>query len=332
MEREIPEARRIQDFEGWLRDNALEARPSDEPNLVEQEERARLQEFDAYQESIHRRIFRDVEQQEQARLEQRQKQIRSWKDITIVVYTSGQPLRGVRLQPLAESCDTVYALASSWDQFASSTNGDDNIHVSLEKFSEASVQDFLSLVSTGKTVNDLSGESVVDCCQIAHYLQNSAILEATTTILLESIDNENCLSICQLADQLDLKELFEKALGHMMRSLMALEENETWEDLTPDLQERIKAIKSALESSVHSRQTTLYFSSLEEYVALFVERVQYYRERLADAKELHGQVVPGTKAWVDMDTKIRRQESRVRTLERVLDEQRKVFAGRGLLG
>jgi hypothetical protein len=94
--------------------------------------------------------------------------------------------------------------------------------------------------------------------------------------------------------------------------------------LTPELRDRIVAIKGAFETSINT-QSRLFFSSLDEYIAIFAERVQYYKERLADAKEQQQRVLPGTRMWLDVDCKIRKQEQRVRTLEIALSEQKKLF-------
>ena len=72
-------------------------------------------------------------------------------------------------------------------------------------------------------------------------------------------------------------------------------------------------------------QSRLYFGSLEEYIAIFAEQVQYFRERLAEAKEQHQETLPESRAWCDAKAKIDRQETRVRTLEIALQEHKKLF-------
>jgi hypothetical protein len=234
-------------------------------------------------------------------------------------------------------------MASSWTLFSSDKEKSDML-VSLKEFPEESVQAFLALVNSTATSSntnvELPGDVVVDCCRIAHYLQNDTILATMTNVLLQSIDTANCLSICQLADSLSLCELFESAVQYLIKSLGMNSKNEdgvndgeeTWDCLTSELQERILAIKAALQSSVHANNTNhrLYFSSLTEYISIFAETVQYYRERLAAAKEDHMSMVPGTNAWIDTDRKIRRQECRVQTLETVWAEQKRLFAGKSL--
>lgn len=134
------------------------------------------------------------------------------------------------------------------------------------------------------------------------------------------------MSLCQLADQLRLTRLFETSLGHVTRKLGQAEDVDQHHDmLTPELRDRIKAIKYAIHSSVHST-SSLYFSSLEEFLAMFAERVQYNKERLAEAKESLSQIEPDTHTWKDTYQKIQRQEQRLQTLELVYKEQKCLFS------
>jgi hypothetical protein len=159
----------------------------------------------------------------------------------------------------------------------------------------------------------------------------------------------------------------------------------------PELRSRVEAIQAAIRSSIHgsvgpapspsrarplgsaasaAAATTpsaptasrLFFSSVEEYIAIFAERVQYYRERLAAAKEqqcelleerwrrggggslggareaagryastpahrLGGRGGASDPYLEDLGAKIRRQEARVRTLEIALREHKKLLLG-----
>jgi hypothetical protein len=130
------------------------------------------------------------------------------------------------------------------------------------------------------------------------------------------------MSICQLADQLHLPCLLEASLGHMMQRLGCLEDHEIWGDLTPELQDRITAIKSLLQSS-NRRQ--IFFSSFTEYLAMFAEQVDYYRERLTEAKLQQDQHCHDSRGWGYAQEKIDRQSDRVRTLRMVLADQKKLF-------
>jgi hypothetical protein len=325
---EVPERLQIQDFDEYLRNNGLSngsERESQPSELNRDAEAAVFQEQSRYQESIHEAIFSEAEAEESRDQAKRQKLIDSWSHVHIEVATASCILPEIPLKPLAESCDTVFALGSTRSHFASS---DEKMQLSLEKFQTPSVREFLGLVMGNKRMEEISADAVVDCCQIAHYLQNSTILEETVDILTHSIDTENCMSICQLADQLNLPTLFESSLSYMMKSLGDMETNDAWEDLTVELKEQIGFIQTAIQSSIHTQRSRLYFSSLNEYLAIFAETVQYNQERLAEAKESHGQTTSRGNAWMDTQTKIERQERRVRTLEAVMKEQKKLFSKR----
>lgn len=321
----IPEERRIEDIDGWLRTRGLGVPPT---SVHLEEEAARLRDEEAYAQSIHQRIFRDKDAIEQKKLEEKEAAIKNWAGLTIDIRTQDGVIEGVSLIPLA-SCDTVFALASSWDSFGSSAEKD-QMYLSLEQFPKESVLEFLALVSQTKQIDAVSAGSIVDCCQIAHYLQSESVLQITVEVLLESVNSSNCLSIYQLADQLNLPILSERALGHMMETLGDEHVLEAWEDLTPELKDRIETIKMAIQSSVNSRQSRVYFGSLEEYISIFSERVQYFRERLTEAKEQLQLIEYGTRSWEDTFQKVQRQELRVCTLQRVLAEQKKMFLSKGV--
>jgi hypothetical protein len=266
MNEEIPESHRIQGLEDSLRTNAATA-PS--PTSVhQQEERARFLELQVYQVTTLERIFADKEEQDGREQLARLTQIQAWKDCAICVHTNGSTIQNVPLQPLAESCDVVYAMASSWTLFSSDKEKSDML-VSLKEFPEESVQAFLALVNSTATSSntnvELPGDVVVDCCRIAHYLQNDTILATMTNVLLQSIDTANCLSICQLADSLSLCELFESAVQYLIKSLGMNSKNEdgvndgeeTWDCLTSELQERILAIKAAIIRACEQHESSL---------------------------------------------------------------------------
>jgi hypothetical protein len=325
--RDLPQ---IQDFDEWLRNNGLRNGngPEEESQRSEwnrERETAAIQEQTLYQESVHKAVFSEAEAEERREQEKRQKLIDSWSNVRIEVSTASCIIPEIPLKPLAESCETVFVLASSRSQFVLQ---DGKIQLSLDQFHSQSVRQFLRLVMGEKRMEDIAADAIVDCCQIAHYLQNFTILEATVEILIQSIDTANCMSLCQLADRLNLPALFEKSLAYMMKSLGDMEAHDSWDDLTGELKERIGTIQTAIQSSIHSQRSRLYFSSLQEYLAIFAETVQYNRERLAEAKESHAQTIGRGNAWQDTQTKIERQERRVRTLEAVMKEQKKLFSER----
>jgi len=232
----------------------------------------------------------------------------------------------------------------------SSNISNNMVQLSLEEYSSAAVQEFLALALYLKPLADIQEEFVVDCCHMAHFLQCQRVLDSTTQILLRHVDSDNCLSLCQMADQLELPDLFERALFHMLKSLDHLESHETYEDFSPELKDRIADIRavftnhrmektstkdnltnnnmavdnndpqSGAPSSNHHNKKQLYFTSLDEYIAIFAENVQYHRERLEEAKEQNSADYSSY-----AQTKIEKQELRVLTLETMLAEQKRLF-------
>jgi hypothetical protein len=319
----VPESHRIQDLEGWLESNGLRGPDDDvERGFAEHAAlEARLAESAAYAQSVHDAVFKELSGTDDAmEQEERRKRLRRIKYPLLNFRTSDGVIENVPMEQLVW-CDTIMAKVNSWSEF--STNG--VMEFSLESFPKSSVQEFISVLSDdSRSPASISSDAIVDCCLIAHFLCSDKILGEISKILIASIDTSNCFSLCQLADELNLPTLFERSLAHMMDTIGDLESNEAYEDLTPELQSRIASIKSAIESSIHSG-SRLYFASLEEYISIFAERVQYYQERLIHAKEQQQLSRHKTPAWYDAQTKIERQERRVRTLESALAEHKKLF-------
>lgn len=296
----------------------------------------------------------------------------------------------VPVKPLAECCETIYALlryvqnlveshrkkntGNATDRVTATTSSSSSntgastpgsaLTFSLESYPIDAVHEFLNVVvRKTKTVYDIPEQSIVDCCRIGHYLQHESMVhEIHTNILVHSIDTSNCLFLCQIADLLNLYELFERALKHMMHTLGDINTTTTnasnnHDDIgdpddcndddfmTAELRTRIESIQTALKSSIQrSNQNAtnigIYVSSIQEYIAIFAERVQYYKERLEDAKDqferLQAERNKYTKSKTcssslylrDVQQKIQKQEVRVQTLQAVLNEQKKMFLNR----
>lgn len=315
----------IQDLEGWLQIHGLRGPDDDQPDQGKGDvvrARQRLEEEASYERQVHEISFGDALREAEHTQQIRRDFLDSIQGLQIDLITADGTLAGISLRKLAEKCDTIYTLAGTWENFS---NDKHNIQFSLDGYSKDTVQEFVAvLLDDSKSARDISADAIVDCCFLAHYLCADQFLNDITDVLLESIDTSNCLTLCQLGDRLNLPLLFERSLAHLMDTIGDLERSETWDDFTPELRDRIATIKSAIESSVNS-QSRLYFGSLDEYIAIFAERVQYFQERLAEAKEQHQETSTGTPAWYDTKTKIDRQERRVRTLEIALQEQKKLF-------
>lgn len=384
----------IQDIDEWLRFNGLRAAGDEPPQAPEynsfmsstnqSEAQANYDANDRYQEQVHATIFKaDLKADEQQQV-CRQRMLGLWQNEEMEIVTPQQTF-AVSLTQLAAECDTIFTLASSrrymhnltaskkkGDGDDSNNNNDatpkddpdheqqnssqvtDKVTISLEEYSTEAVHEFLSLVLAQKALHEINDQYVVDCCHIAHYLQCARIVEGTAQILLQHIDSDNCLSLCQMADQLELPYLFERALFHMLKSLENLEAQEAYVDFSSELKGRIADIRTVFsnhkgdnnskdgsdnsgddaaitvatgnlptvnQQHQRKRKRQLYFTSLNEYIAIFAETVQYHRERLEEAKEQNTKTQYSSYA----QTKIEKQEVRVLALEAMLQEQKRMF-------
>lgn len=322
----------IQSQEEWLRIHALRAPTyGDESETNQLEAHQRYQQQIAYQNEVLGKIFekdKTVESLEQAK----EKLLETWASETISILTShsSQPMQ-VNLKFLASYSDTIFTMASSREKFKAGLSKEpetQNLTLSLNEFSFEAVQAFLNMLKeTNLTTREssVSSDHIIDSCRLAHYLQCTELLEKIVKILIDNVDSANCLSMCEFADSLDLPSLLEASLGHVMKSLHSVESHNVWNELGPELQDRIQSIQALLKSK---NRKSLYFSSFTEYLAVFAEQVQYYQERLAEAQiqqDIHDMSSPG---WAYAQSKIEIQAERVETLKTMLQEQKRIFLKR----
>jgi hypothetical protein len=321
----VPEGFRIQDMQQYLQLHGLQDRAVgslSEQNMTEA--RQRVQDASTYQETVHKKFFREEEQANPDRrcfldsIEQTE---------TIDIPTSTDVIREVPLKPLAKACDTLLTFLS----FRQTQQREKQTRMSfaLDSFQHESVVEFVGIVLGDLSSENVSADCVVECCEIARYMQCPTVLDQMVEILIRSIDHANCMSLCQLADRLDLPVLFETSMAKAMRSIGDLQYLEVWNDFNPELKSRIITIESLIKSSILTNGSRLYFASLDEYLAIFAENVQYYRERLDEAKERQSESLSKGDAWKDAQKKICKQEKRMLTLETVLKEQKEIFSING---
>ena len=179
----------IQDLEGWLLLNGL--RGPDNDDQLDQgefelaEQRQRLEEESNYTRQIHERIFGDAVREAERKQQMRLDFLDSLNDLPIDLTAADGTVTGVSLRKLAETCDTIYTLAGTWDNFSQ-----DNKHMrfSLDGCSKACVEEFLSvLLDESKSAIDISARSIVDCCLLAHYLCADELLKDITELLVASV-------------------------------------------------------------------------------------------------------------------------------------------------
>ena len=250
-------------------------------------------------------------------------------------------------------------------------------------------------------INDgkISEQNIVECVKVAHYLQCRVILDALSEILERAIDSQNCMSLCSLADALNLKSLFESSVNYVIERLDALQGGsaslecgsdaggagsrrpsstlssdeggstdynskegepikELWATLPYELRSRVLTMRNVMRSSVigrGSKVSGLFFSSGNEFLAIFRETIRDNKERLADAKERHEEVIRERAEewvircqrrgmWFDRSAeaknkwvhgadvayaleKIEKQSRRIATLESFYEEQKTIFRG-----
>lgn len=314
----------IEDEEEWLRRNGLlqESHFGDASEYNQSEARRRVQEQVNYQRRIHNKLFEKEHRQDQSVEQHKQERLKNWKEenISIVPADKHDDPISVNLAMLASHSDTIFTMADSRVHFDNSA-----LSVSFPEYSSAAVKAFLEMLpETQLPVEDstIPYDHIIDACRLAHYLQCTELLEKIVKILIAEIDAANCLSLCQLADQLALPSLMEASLGYIMKSLTSLETHEVWNELGSELQDQIQAIQAILKSK---NRRNLFFSSFTEYVAVFSEQVQYYNERLAEARMQQEQHDPTSPAWAYTQDKINRQAERVETLNMMLAEQKRIF-------
>ncbi|KAL7535326.1 hypothetical protein ACHAXR_009819 [Thalassiosira sp. AJA248-18] len=250
----------------------------------------------------------------------------------------------------------------------------------------------MNLLNEGK----ISEQHIVECVKISHFLQCKSLLEALTSILELSIDAYNCMAICSLADALNLKSLFESSVNFVIDRLDAFQGTtsptdnnneggaetrrtssslsscsddggeeleamkEIWSSLPYELQSRVLTMRNVMRSSVigrGSKVSGLFFSSGNEFLAIFRETIRDQKERLAEANERREEVIrERTEEWVircqrrgqwfDSSAeakksfvhgadvayalgKIEKQSRRLATLESFYEEQKTIFKGGG---
>jgi len=268
--------------------------------------------------------------------------------------------------------------ADNTEQHNSSTQIDQNAQP------PSCTEHIIHLIDT-KTI---SSDCIIEVLKLSHFLQCNIILDTLVSIVESSIDLENCLSICSLADALNLTSLFESSVHFVIRRLDAFqgscgdnaeedagEENgesktaatspdedsieELWKTLPYDLRSRVLTMRNILRSSIigrGSKMSGVFFSSGNEFLAIFRETISVQKERLAEAKERLEEVVRERKEefelkrqrrgrWFDSSAaaeekyvyggdvaysmrQIDRQAKRLATLESFYQEQKMIF-GKG---
>jgi predicted transcriptional regulator len=320
----VPEHMRLIDFQQYLENRGLQL---DEPRGLESdlnvsEINKRVEDEAVYQALVLEQAFAAHDRKPDSKADF----LETIGSKVIVLHCANGSVEA-EMKVLATHCDTVYAFVSSYKLYKDGSSH--GMVFSLEEFSLESVCAFVDTLSGRNDPQNLPADSIVECCQIAHYLQCNSVLDPIVQILIDAVDADNCKSLLELADQLSLHLLFERSLSHMMQSLE--ETRQVWEDLPLDLRDRVDLMKKALQSSILTRRNSrLYFTSLDEYLAMFAETLTYQRERLLDAKqrqeEESGMHFVRSRGWQYNQSQLENQERRFRRLEQVMELQKKAFS------
>jgi hypothetical protein len=214
-------------------------------------------------------------------------------------------------------CHNTSTESSGTDSESSPSNNRTNrkrrIHAQ-EKKNDSQTQHLLYLINCNK----ISEEHIVECLRISHYLQCRIMLDVLASVLESSIDSQNCMSICSLADLYNLQALFEASVNHVVGRLDALQgttfnndtedsstneeelsedeklQQDIWKSLPHELKSRILTMRNVMRSSVigrGSKVSGVFFSNGDEFLAIFRETLCDLHERLAEARERRDEVI-----------------------------------------
>jgi len=282
-------------------------------------------------------------------------------------------------------------LHDQWHEKKSDSSSDEKTDVTsrkrrIDNDADETEQYITELINDGK----ISERHIVECTKLAHYIQCPIVLDALTSILINAIDSNNCMALCSLADQLNLKALFEASVNHVIERLDVFtpttiegsdtttsktssdsgsggdgdgkkdEIDEMWSSLPNELRSRVLTMRNVMRSSVigrGSKVSGLFFSSRDEFLAIFRETIRDKKERLKDAQQRHEEVIREREeewivraerrgSWFDRSSaakksfifgpdvkyalvKIEDQTKRLQTLESFYEEQKMIFNNSG---
>jgi len=325
---------RLNDFQHYLDTRGLpdEHHVGAESQLNLSETRKRLADALAYQESIHRKVFQEIDTEDEQSKRVFLQSLQDDDKNRILIHTMDGLVVESTVKQLASTCDTIYAMAKSRDMYKKQHKSEVRppLDLSLESFSQNAVQEFVRIATGTDSLDTISSENAVECCQIAHYLQCQYVLNPLVDILIDAVDATNCRSLLELADRLGFPLLFERSLSHMMKSL---EETEcVWDDLSEELRNRVNTMKAAIESSILAGKSRLYFGSIQEYLAMFAETLRYHQERLSDSKQRQTEEKTAhlvrSHAWEYNQQILDRQEQQVQRMEMIMKKQREIFSSK----
>lgn len=321
-----PQLLALVDQEIWLREHGIAVVEDQiqEETAGERDEQTRVISEQNYADQVIGGIMKEFQDEDNGnginKLE-----VQEGASVTFVAHDD-RIITDIPLRLVVSQCDYLAMILESKGNWNSTIDQNGNVIINLKDYPIEAVQLFADMlrIEGNKTIGaTVPGDILVDCCRIAHFLCAESILNAIHDELLLCVDNTSCLVLCRLGEELGLSRLFEASLSRMMDSL---DTESIYDDLTPELCDRILQIKGAINTSLHSGNR-LFFGSLQEYLSIFAERVEYFKERLFEAREQFAlaEREMSLPCRIDTQMKISKQEKRLATLQVALKEQRKVF-------
>ncbi len=261
----------LHDLDHYVRMNGITQEAAG-PNLNEIEEARRFTEFEEYQKSVHKSIFEEAKQSNEESKKKMFLEIHSSEKIALRT-AKGDVIEDLPFIVMASKCDTIYSIASS--RFTCDPSLKD-LCFDLQHFEHELVGIFINVLFRKIRVEEIPDDSVIDCLKLSHYLQCSEIFQPIIQIIETSIDAKNCISICQLADQLQIPSLFETSLSFMVGTFNKIQNHELWEELPTVLQNRLLTLRSAVQSSILCRghKSKVFFHSSQEFLAIFSDNIR----------------------------------------------------------
>lgn len=352
----------IQDLDQYLQQNGLqhEQDTTNQPPTLDQRELAhRIQTEQSYQRQVLNEFLRVDElaalKEQKDEMEQKEEILNLCRDENrrMIIVTDEERIV-VSLSHFVDQCDTIYALVKSdhWSELQKENNGHGHgtISFDLSQFDHSSVLEFISLVQKTKTVENISPDSIIECCKIAHFLQSTSLLEEIVDIIQESVDADNCASICILADQLEIPALLQSSMVYVMDKLDNIKSHDIWNDFPLSLKHHVETLRNAARSSIigsigrGGQRSKVLFTSSNEFLGIFYDTLRDHKDRLKEAKMRQEEIIQErinenlargrnareinvySGAVMDAAIKIEKQERRVQTLETFYWEQMLIFS------
>ncbi|GMH67243.1 hypothetical protein TrST_g7383 [Triparma strigata] len=301
-----------------------------------------------FQERLHQKFF-SSDEEDYAEEAQKRRQHLLANNICnaddVLELTTSTTKHRVSFLAAATNCDLCYNAATSKIGTAQTHT------LSLHQFSSSSIESFCNILASydslltqesplpktcdcaakEATEPNVDPENVLETLEVMHYLQSTVLLHSLSKFVEDKVDSSNAGSILMLSDRLQLPNLFEASVSHMTSSLDDIKKDECWDDFPTHLQNRLLTLRAAVSSSILGRGTKskVFFSSAEEFLAIFSDNLRDQRERLREAKQRQAEVLVESRgksaSASDAANKIERQVSRIAVLQTFYTEQVQMF-------